>query len=121
LIETVEAFSSEHTESIDVILNDWPSSKFEALYEAYSRRKIADALSARRDQEIAALWGNTNLDTEKNPNLRQEMMEAVDNQFSEAIAALYGEIQEEEVDWDDPFLAPTKQSMEDMKLPVLNN
>lgn len=120
MIETVEAFTSEHNESIDTVLFDWPSSKFEALYEAYSRRKIADALSARRDQEIAALWGNTNLDTEKDPELRQKMMDAVDKQFSDAIAALYGDLEEEEVDWDDPFLAPTKKSMEDMKLPEIN-
>ena len=119
MIETVEAFSSEHNESIDTLLFNWPASKFESLYEAYSKRKIADSLSARRDREIASLWGNPNLDNEKKPELRQEMMNAVDEQFSNAIAALYGEIIEEEVDWDDPFLAPAKKSMEDMKLPQL--
>jgi len=122
LIQTVEAFSSEHFESIDTILLDWPASKFEALYEAYSKRKIADSLSARRDREIAALWGNTNLDNEKTPNLRQDLMDSVDEQFSNAIAVLYGEIdvREEDVDWDDPFLAPAKKKMEEMKLPELS-
>lgn len=117
MIETVEAFSSEHNESIDTLLLEWPASKFEALYEAYSKRKIADSLNARRDAEIANLWGNPNLDQSDKPNLRQEMMDAVDKQFSAAIAALYGEITEDEVDWDDPFLAPTKKSMNNMKLP----
>jgi hypothetical protein len=122
LVQTVEAFSSEHNESIDTILLDWPASKFEALYDAYSKRKIADSLSARRDREIAALWGNTNLDNDKTPNLRQDLMDSVDEQFSRAIAILYGEIsaQEEDVDWDDPFLAPAKKKMEEMKLPELN-
>lgn len=117
MIETVEAFSADHNESIDTMLFDWPASKFEGLYEAYSRRKIADSLSARRDSEIANLWGNPNLDQSEKPSLRQDMMEAVDKQFSTAIAALYGEITEEEVDWDDPFLAPAKKSIENMKLP----
>lgn len=121
MIQTVEAFSSEHNESIDTLLFDWPASKFEALYEAYSKRKIADALSARRDAEMANLWGNPNLDSAEKPHLRQEMMDAVDTQFSTAIAALYGEIEEEVVDWDDPFLAPTKKSMENMKLPTPTN
>jgi hypothetical protein len=121
LIETVEAFSSEHNESIETIMLDWPSSKFEALYAAYSKRKIADSLSARRDREIAALWGNTNLDNEKQPELRQDLMNAVDDQFSNAIAYLYGEIDPAEngIDWDDPFLAPTKKKMDEMALPKL--
>lgn len=121
-METVEAFSSEHNESIETLLFEWPSSKFEALYEAYSKRKIADSLSSRRDREIAALWGNPNLDNEKDPELRQKLMDAVDEQFSRAIAVLYGdiEIEEKDLDWEDPFLAPAKKSMEKMKLPELH-
>lgn len=123
MIETVEAFTSEHNESVDTVLLEWPASKFEALYEAYSKRKIADSLSARRDREIAALWGNTNLDNDEKPTLRQELMDKVDEQFSAAIAMLYGEIiiDDEEVDWDDPFLAPAKKKMEEMKLPNLDD
>jgi hypothetical protein len=121
-VETVEAFSSEHNESIETLLFEWPSSKFEALYEAYSKRKIADSLSSRRDREIAALWGNPNLDNEKDPELRQKLMDSVDEQFSRAIAVLYGEIviEEKDLDWEDPFLAPAKKSMEKMKLPELH-
>ena len=49
-------------------------------------------------------------------------MDAVDEQFSRAIAVLYGEVQieEEDLDWEDPFLAPAKKSMEKMKLPELH-
>ena len=121
MIQTVEAFSSEHNESIETIMLDWPATKFEALYDAYAKRKIADSLSERRDLEIAALWGNTNLDNEKKPELRQELMNALDTQYSNAIAYLYGEIDpaEDETDWDDPFLAPTKRKMEEMSLPKL--
>jgi hypothetical protein len=122
LVQTVEAFSSDHSETIDTIMFDWPASKFEALYEAYAKRKIADSLSARRDIEISALWGNTNMDNEKTPNLRQDLMNALDDQYSNAIAYLYGEIDpaQDETDWDDPFLAPTKQKMEEMRLPKLS-
>ena len=121
LIQTVEAFSSEHSETIETILLDWPASKFEALYEAYAKRKIADSLSSKRDLEMAALWGNTNLDNEKTPDLRQNLMDSVDKQYSRAIAYLYGDIdpEDEKTDWDDPFLAPTKRKMDEMSLPKL--
>jgi len=100
-------------------MHEWPASKFEALYEAYSRRKIADALSARRDSEIAALWGNTNMDTGNQDNIRQKYMDNIDEQFSKAIAAIYGQgLEDENVDWDDPFLAPTKKALEDVRLPT---
>lgn len=116
----MEAFCSEHTVGIDTVLYDWPASKFEALYEAYAKRKIAEELSQRRALEIAALWGNSNYDNSEHPEIRQNLMQQVDEQYSSALQALYeGTIDngEEEIDWDDPFFAASKRGIEKRKLP----
>lgn len=107
----MEAFCAEHKEGIDEVLYDWPATKFESLYEAYSKRKIANELSERRSLEMAAVWGNPNLDSEKNPDIRSKWMDGIDQRFSKAIAALYNDdigSEEEEIDYDDPFFRPLK-------------
>jgi len=99
---------------------EWPASKFEKFYEAYAKRKVADELSHRRALETAALWGNTNLDTEENENARQTLMQSIDTSYSTAIKMVYGEevdLPEKEVDWDDPWWAAAKRGMEKRKLP----
>lgn len=118
LVETIEAFSSEHTEDIDVLLYEWPATKFLALYTAYVKRKVADDLSHRRSLEMAALWGNPNLDQEK--EYRPKQMEAIDHSYSLAIARLYDEIddEEEEIDKDDPFWQAMERGIQKNKLPT---
>ncbi len=101
----MEAFCAEHKVDFDDVLYGWPSSKFEALYSAFAKRTVANQLAERRNLELAALWGNTNLDNEKKPNLRQEIMEKVDESYSAAINNIYDpqSAPEIEVDEDDPF------------------
>lgn len=117
----MEAFCSEHTVDIDTVLYDWPASKFEALYEAFAKRKVAEELSQRRALEMSALWGNSNYDSKEQPEIRQKLMEMVDEQYSTALRSLYeGNLetkQEEDIDWDDPFFAASKRGIEKRKLP----
>ncbi len=117
----MEAFLSEHSyATIDDVLYGWPATKFEALYEAYCRRKVADELSNRRALEIAAVWGNTNLDQENEKDLRQKLQEQIDESYSNSIASVYGELEQLDatVDYDsDPFFAAAKRGMEKRKLP----
>lgn len=100
---------------------EWPASKFISFYGAYARRKIADELSLKRSLEIAALWGNSNYDNEKDPQLRAKLMETVDSAYSKAIAGLYGELQEqqveEEIDENDPFWQAMERGLAKRKLP----
>lgn len=121
MVETVEAFCAEHSVSIDEVLFQWGHRKFESLYEAYAKRKIADELSQKRSLEIAAMWGNTNLDSKDNPDLRNKWMEQIDKRYSDMIARLYGEQNEdeveEEVDPDDPFWQAMNRGIEKRKLP----
>jgi hypothetical protein len=115
----VEAFTADHNETIREVLVDWPSTKFEAFYAAYAKRKIADELSNKRNLEIAALAGNPNLDSEKDTQLRQKQADAIDEAFSNALAKLYGAEFEDayEVDPDDPFFQAMERGLEKRRLP----
>lgn len=116
----MEAFTAEHNVTIDEVLYDWPSSKFEALYEAYMRRMIANDLSQRRGLEIAAVWGNSNYDDNDKPELRANIMQSINDRFTATLNALYGggpEEVEEKIDEDDPFWQAAKRGMEKRQLP----
>jgi hypothetical protein len=112
-VETVEAFCAEHKIDVDSVLYEWPASRFEALYEAFAKRKVADELSQKRALELAAVWGNPNLDTKENPKLRQELQADIDEAYSQAIYSLYNDVEdeEEEIDKDDPFFAAMQRGL----------
>jgi hypothetical protein len=116
----VEAFCAEHSVKHEEVLYEWPSSKFEAFYGAYARRKVADELSQKRALEVAAVWGNPNLDTEKDPRLRQKIQEQIDAAYSTAIAGLYGDLPEQnidQIDTDDPFWQAAERGKQSRQLP----
>lgn len=123
-METVEAFCAEHQVPYKTVLYEWPASLFEALYGAYAKRKVADELSQRRSLEMAALWGNSNYDSEKDPDLRAKFMESVDERYSDALQRLYSadpfasqHDDEDDPDYDDPFWQAMKRGIEKRKLP----
>ena len=115
----IEAFTADHKVSHTEVLYDWPASRFEAFYDAFARRKVADELNTRRSLEIAATWANTNLDSSDNKDARQNWQESIDRGFSIAIAKLYGDAieDEDEIDKDDPFFAAMEKGMNKRKLP----
>lgn len=82
------------------------------------KRKVADELAQRKNLEIAALWGNTNLDGD-DPNARQDAMNAIEDNFDKAIAGLYGykNPEDEEVDQNDPFWQAMERGLQKRKLP----
>lgn len=120
----MEAFSAEHNVTIDELLYEWPASKFQALYSAYAKRKIADELTQRRAMEMAALWGNMNYDQKENEYdehvVRMKIMGIIDKQFSTAIGVLYGEIdpikEDVQIDEGDPFWQAMERGLEKHKL-----
>jgi hypothetical protein len=119
----VEAFCAEHKVDIDEVLYDWPASKFESLYDAFSRRKVAEELTLRRALEVAAVWGNTNMDSKESPELRQKFQKEIEENFTRAIASLYGDGSSAasepvaDYDKDDQFFAAMERGMEKRKLP----
>lgn len=115
----VEAFAAEHKVTINELLYEWPATKFQALYAAFAKRKIADELAERRSMEMAAVWGNMNYDSQENPEIRQKIMGVIDKQYSTAIDVLYGAIPPEqavEIDEDDPFWKAMTRGKEKYKL-----
>lgn len=113
----VEAFTAEHNLTYEEVLYEWPASRFEAFYGAFARRKVAEELTLRRSLEMAALWGNPNLDQENDPQLRHKFMREVDEHMSRAIARLYGAEDDTEPDMDDPFFAAMERGMKRQRLP----
>jgi hypothetical protein len=112
----LEAFCSEHNYTIEQICWEWPASKFEAFYSAYARRKIADELSLKRAFEVAAMWGNPNMDSEKDTELRTKIQNVVDESYSVAIQSLYETIEDtkesRDYDEDDPFWKAMERGIE---------
>lgn len=122
---TIEAFCAEHRIDVDEVIYEWPATKFEGLYRAYSKRKIAEELAQRRMAEIAGTLGNPNLDSKEEPELRENIMKSIADNYDRAIAFLYGgeslqQEEEEEIDYEnDPFWKAAKKGIEDHGLDQL--
>lgn len=69
------------------MLREWPVSKLEALMAAWSRRKEADRLEARRNAIISGLYANPNLDPAKEGEQGQRLkaVQDIDEAFDEAL------------------------------------
>lgn len=116
----MEAFCAEHNVSSEEVLYDWPSSRFEAFYAAFTKRKIADELAERKRLEMAALWSNPNLDNDDQPQARSNALTQLEENYDQAITLLYTPASERklvEIDEDDPFWKAAKRGMEKHKLP----
>lgn len=110
----MEAFCSDHNVTFDEVLYDWPARKFEGLYDAYCRRKMADELSYRRGLEMAAIWANANADDEA----RQKTQLVIDEIYSKSIYKLYEGRGQEDVedngpDYSDPFWQAAERGLQD--------
>ena len=93
----------------------WPWLRFEKFYAAYLRRKVIEELAARKIAMSAALYANTNYDSEENRNKREQVLERMEEQFNEICRRLYNykEIQEEERKFkEDPFFKAMERGFE---------
>lgn len=61
---------------------------------------------------ISSLWANSNYDDDK--GTRQKAIEEIENNFNEAIMAVFGKdnTQEEEIDENNPFFSSAKKGQE---------
>lgn len=86
------------------------------MYLAFVRRRQVEHLELRKTISVAtmvaAIYANTNYDTEEGRNARQrlitEIVEAAEEQFQKNVRLVYGAqtVEEvEEVDWRDPLMA----------------
>lgn len=91
----------------------WPSTRFEALYEAHVKRKAVESIEKVKYAMISGVWANTNLDDEKaGENKRQRLLEEIEDNYNTALKDLYNADKERkvesEIDWSDPFFAAMK-------------
>ena len=64
-IEALEAYSSDHAEKIDDLL-EWPYRRFLRAFEAWQRRRAVERIERQEDLHIAAMYSNTNMDMADN-------------------------------------------------------
>jgi hypothetical protein len=106
VIEAIESFASSHAEKIEEILN-WPWKKFEALYEAHTKREQSEKALDERNAYITGLLANTNLDDGK--STKRNMLENVDIDYQNALKSIYNIVNKDEIDFDqDPFFKAIK-------------
>ena len=103
-IDALEQYSAEHPESIEELLS-WPARRFEAFYESFSKRKMVDQLERRKLAMISGIHGNPNV----SGDALGKAVQGIEQAFDDAVAKLYGEIDEEDESFDDnPFLSAMK-------------
>lgn len=105
-IEALEAYSAEHSETIEELQN-WYWKKFEKLYEAHLKRKAVESAEATKNAMVSGLWGNSNFDDDK--NTRKKALIEIENSYNEAVLNVYNKKKQVEIDFkEDPFFAAMK-------------
>jgi len=116
VIEALEAYTSEHPESIEEVLS-WPPIKFEYLYRAHVRRKAIQEATAYKNSMVAGLMANTNLDDGQ--QTRQNILNGIEEKHLETIFTIYNGKRDEELDFSgDPLFAKVPRLDSDKKSPV---
>lgn len=91
----------------------WPSTRFEALYKAHTKRKAVEAIEQMKLAMVSGIWANTNLDDEKSgENKRGRLLEEVEHNHEVAVKSVYSSIEEKkaesDIDWSNPFFSAMK-------------
>jgi hypothetical protein len=96
---------------------NWPAIRVEKFFDAYYKRKIIEELNQRKLGMISALWANSNYDGEKNAEIRQRIIDQLEEQFSTTCLKIYNpgykskdEIEEEKLK-SNPFFAAGRKKL----------
>lgn len=95
--------------------------RFERFYEALTKRQIYDELTQRKLGMINALYSNSNYDGE-NAKIRDQVIEQLEEQFSNAMSSLYGGVNPEDdvIDKDNPFFQAMERGLKNQGVPSLD-
>lgn len=105
-VEAVESYAAAHSETTEELIN-WPWKKFEALYDAFSKREASQNALLERNAYITGVLANTNLDDGK--STKRNMLESVDEDYQNRLRSIYNVINEDQIDIDsDPFYTAIK-------------
>ncbi len=90
-----------------------PWQKFEALYEAHSKRIAVDSVVLVRNAQISGAWANSNFDAtqEGQESPRTKLLETIYDNYTKSVKMIYNQYDEKEdsgIDWDDPFFKAMK-------------
>lgn len=91
-IEALEAYSSDHPETIESLL-EWPYRRFMRAFDAWQRRRSAERIERQEDAHVAALYANTNMD---NPdNNRDQIVRQIQSFYNSLRRQVLGDSQAE--------------------------
>jgi hypothetical protein len=82
----------------------WYWKKFEALFESFGKRKLVESLDRRKLSIVGGLHGNMNFSGED----LKKAVDAIEENFREAVATIYGKQEEEVVLEENPFFGAMK-------------
>lgn len=101
---------------------EWPFRRFIKAFDSYQRRTLCDEWRQRKTAHIAALYANTNLDSEEND--RGSVIDKLEKSYDKLIATLWsGEVDEEtkaeEDAWESPFMRAGRNALQSVQPPSL--
>jgi hypothetical protein len=90
-----------------------PWQKFEALYEAHSKRIAVEGVVLVRNAQISGAWANSNFDASKEgeESPRSKLLENIYDNYTKSVKMIYNQYDEKDdsgIDWDDPFFKAMK-------------
>lgn len=83
---------------------EWPWQRFDAFFQAFARRKAVESLEARKLAMLSGLHGNSNMSGDD----LGKAVEQLEESFKTATNAIYGLVDEEEIDQSNPFFGQIK-------------
>ena len=91
-----------------------PWQKFEALYEAHSKRIAVEGAVLIRNAQISGAWANSNFDSQEagQESPRAKLLEDIYDAYTKSVKMIYNQYDEKTdgsgIDWDDPFFKAMK-------------
>lgn len=103
----------------------WPWLRVEKFWESHQKRIIVDELKARKISMINAIYSNSNYDGQENQGVREKIVGGLEDQYSEAVLALYhgpgptkAEVEDKKMK-ENPFFQAMERGMERQGVPGL--
>ena len=110
-IEALEAYSSDHPETIGELLR-WPRRRFIKAFEAWSRRSQIAEWNQRKLDHIAAIYGNPYIDGEKLQSLLDQVEDFYEGIKMELMIPAEQMKEMHEAIMNSPFMSASRRNLE---------
>ena len=77
------------------------------------RRRLTEVLERRKEMMIAALWANSGFEGQQGADARRSAIEELEEHYDTAVRSILArEVQDEEIDKDNPFFAAAERGLQ---------